>query len=465
MRDHMPGEYPAQVCYKGVRMTAYPRIAWYLAALLFGLLIVAGAADYGAASAQTAPEVSLIANEADVSAFPEVTLAVTVRNANGVPVTGLTAADFEVLEAGISEPRPILEVSTRVNPDTELSVILLLDISNSMSGAPLTAAKEAAIAFLRRLGPGDRAAVIAFRDEIDFASLDDARESGFTTDKIGLVQLIEGLEAGGGTPLYDALLKAVRLAATEPAGHRAILLLTDGVDEDTTGGPGSVVASEDTPVDEAQEANLPIFTIGLGNQFDAGYLQRLELTTGGLYQQAPDQTALLATFQNVSDLLKQQYLVTYSSGYECDGAVHRVEVRVEAAGAGVSDRITIGPLPLEPDCNPLATPATLAPTTDATPAATDTPVPPTATSSPTLLPPEPTATPQTAAPDVEGGAPLWPWLLGIGAVVIVGGGGIYWFFIRKKEPARKCMNCGHSLGPHDVNCPNCGSPQSFEKIS
>lgn len=406
----------------------------------------------GAAQAQSGTP-SLQAEAADSTYFPEVAVPVTVRDANGVPWPDLTRDNFVILEGSIDSPRPITGVSTQVNPEAQLSLMLVIDVSGSMRGEPLANAKAAAISLLQQLGPQDQAALIAFADQIDQDSLDATREMGFTTDKAALIALIDGLEADGGTPLYDALYKGVRLTDQTDLGHRAILLLTDGVDED----PGSRWASQESPIQEAQRANLPVFTISLGDRTDPGYLERIARTTGGAYQVAPDSAALSATFQNVIDRLKQQYIITYLSGYDCDGQQYRVEVRLDVSGRTVSSSAVLGPLPNNQGCN---SQAVVTPTFTPTPSATATTI---VTATPTPSPTTVTATTITTTPtstalsdpdnqDNEQTFSIWPFVLG---TVVLGGGGLLLLF-RRRAPERYCQRCGYHWEPQDVVCPQCG---------
>ncbi|MBE2269010.1 MAG: VWA domain-containing protein, partial [Anaerolinea sp.] len=271
---------------------------------------------------------------------PQHTLVVTVRDANGVPVPDLTAANFEVNEDRVPQARTITSVEPFVNPDVPVSVVLVIDVSGSMQGQPLADAKVAATRFLDRLSENDRVAVVAFSDRVNLDVVDIAREAVFTTDKSELYRLIDDLQANGGTPLYDAAYKAVQSVSAEIVGNRAVILLTDGRDED----PGSKVASEETPIQAATRANIPVFTIGLGNQIDRGYLERMARLTGGTYQETPDSAQLATMFQNVGDLLKQQYRITYTSDLEADGQMHRVEVIVKQAGRTAQTEAEFGPL-------------------------------------------------------------------------------------------------------------------------
>ena len=207
-----------------------------IVALLLSALSVPGTV----AAAQPPPtDLSVRIVDGDVSDYPDVALRVTVREANGVPVPGLEPFDFEVNEDRVPEARPLIAVEPVINPDLPVSIVLLIDISGSMAGQPLNDAKEAAQALIDQLGEGEQIAVIAFAGAIDLDTIDTAREHPPTTDRSAAATLIDGLEALGGTPLYDALYKGTLWAQEATPGHRAIVLLTDGVDED----PGSVVAS------------------------------------------------------------------------------------------------------------------------------------------------------------------------------------------------------------------------------
>jgi VWFA-related protein len=384
---------------------------------------------------QPLAELSIHVAEVDTAALPQVALTVTVRDANGVPVPNLDARAFEVSEDRVPEARPIASVEPAVNSDLPVGLVLVIDISGSMAGQPLADAQDAARALVEQLGAEDELAFIAFTGAVDLDGLDPAREHPPTTDRRVVRALIDGLEPGGGTPLYDALYKGVKWAEEATLGHRAVILLTDGVDED----PGSVVASAETPIQEATRANIPAFTIGLGGQIDRGYLERVARATGGTYQETPDSAQLTAQFLNVLERLKQQYVVTYESGLRPDGEEHRVMVTVEVEGRQASDEAELGPLP-----------AAGAVTEKPTAAPTVAPVP---TSGVVEVSGEPESTPATRG---------LGWL--VTAVVAVVGLGLLALvalvvvvIVRRRRVARQeyCKKCGRALKPGET-CPDCG---------
>jgi VWFA-related protein len=297
-------------------------------------------------SAAEAP-ITIRLDRVDASAHPKVTIAATVRDAYGVPIAGLAPANFDVSEDRTLKSRPITDVVPFVNPEAQVSVVLAVDTSGSMTGAKLRDAQEAAHRFLDGMTDRDGVAFMAFSNQVDLEKTDAAREMPFGRPRADIYGGIDTMQAAGWTPLYDSAFKAVRWAATQPAGNRAVLLLTDGREEKAADGSGgSRVASDDTAIREANRAGVPVFTIGLGADADETYLKRLALETGGTYQHATNSAELARLFRNVSDLLKQQYRISYTSGLPADGSTHQVLVAVTVGQHNAFTEAALGPLPL-----------------------------------------------------------------------------------------------------------------------
>jgi VWFA-related protein len=302
------------------------------------LLLLILSATFLQASAQGTVNLSI--DNLAMGDFPTSQVVVTVRDANGVPITGLDQRSFEIVEDGRASFPPS-GVRMQVNQDAVVSVVMVIDISGSMEGKPIEEAMRAANALLDQLTPQDRAAIIAFADEVlslDPADLEEGKEMSFTTDKNAIRNVVNFLNTriGWDTPLYDAIYKGVKMAETEPVGRRAVVVMTDGRDErdNAQGMPvkdaGSLSTADD-PINEANRHNIPVFTVGLvgqGGKIDANYLMRLAERTGGLYQQAPQPEELTPLFENVVSQLKTQYALDYESKLQPDDQYHSLMVRV-----------------------------------------------------------------------------------------------------------------------------------------
>jgi VWFA-related protein len=281
--------------------------------------------------------VNITVDDINLDDLPRGQVMVTVRDANGVPIPDLGTDKFEMVEDGRNSFPPS-GVSQHVNPDAVISVVMVIDISGSMEGKPIQEAMRAANALLDLLSPQDRAAIIAFADEVqdlDPTVLEEGKELGFTTDKNAIRNVVNFLDTkiGWDTPLYDAIYKGVRMASTEAIGKRAVVVMTDGRDErdNAQGVPIKDAGSQSTPDDPIDEANrygIPIFSIGLGSKLDTKYLARLAERTGGVYQQAPQPEELTPLFENVVNQLKTQYQLDYESRLQRDDNYHSLMVRV-----------------------------------------------------------------------------------------------------------------------------------------
>src|SRR5581483_8986315 len=140
----------------------------------------------------------------------------TVTDARGEPVTGLTAADFQVIEDGA--PQAIAAFAAGEFP---LAVAVAIDRSFSMRSR-LAESKNAARSFVAALRPDDRVMIVAIGSETEIVS-------PLTIDHAAAMTAIARLDAWGTTPLYDAVLAAVD-DIQNAKGRRALVVLSDGVD-------------------------------------------------------------------------------------------------------------------------------------------------------------------------------------------------------------------------------------------
>jgi len=278
-------------------------------------------------------DVIVTIDEVDLSAFPAVRVRVSVRNRNGVPIPDLTGENFEVIEDGANALRPT-SVNTESNPHAQVSLAIVIDTYRTLAGAPIEAAQQATSDLLTELldeeNDPDRAAFIGVHRGVSTSPevIDEEYEVPFTNDRNRLLNVINFLHermetSGPGTPLYDAVVKAVRLAAaTEPVGHRAVIVMTDGEDR------GSVSKDSDT-IQSALNQRTPVFTIGLSNsRLNEQYLRRLADQTGGTYQAAETPDDFSPLFTNVLTMLRTQYVLSYDSGLPQDGQPHSLLVHV-----------------------------------------------------------------------------------------------------------------------------------------
>jgi VWFA-related protein len=176
------------------------------------------------------------------SAADVVTIHASVRDKRGRPLTGLNVDDFEVLDNG--QTRPILSLHSDVR--SPITVAILVDMSGSMRmGSKIDLTRRTFEAVLSQLRAG--------QDEVELLTFDSElhERRGFTQDIDSLRGALTEFEAFGTTSLYDATAETARRIAQRPATHKAIIVLTDGVDTSSTlTGPevSGLASSIDVPV-------------------------------------------------------------------------------------------------------------------------------------------------------------------------------------------------------------------------
>jgi VWFA-related protein len=160
-----------------------------------------------------------------------VSVPAVVTDRTGRPLTGLSAADFQIFEDG--RPQKIANFSTTEAP---FEVALLLDTSGS-TREDVGLIRAAARAFVEALRPGDRVAILAFNTKKEgsdsLATVE--MKSPLTDDRDLLQDAVESVGASNGTPFYDSLAKVARdvfrdRPTEQTRGRRALVALTDGVD-------------------------------------------------------------------------------------------------------------------------------------------------------------------------------------------------------------------------------------------
>ncbi len=258
----------------------------------------------------------------DYEKFPNVKVYLSYTNVQGFPIKDMQKESFTVSEEG--KPVTNFQVEPINNTEQPLAYVLLMDVSDSMAMGsmprPIETAKAAAKNFVKLMADQDQAAIVAFSGEIE-------QTQPLTSDKDLLGTKIDGLETHSGTALNDALVEAVKVLKNHDGRH-VIVLLTDGRDT------ASKTYNFEQAVTEAARWSIPVYPIGFGD-VDRNQLERLADLTGGAAQIKPDATTLSDDLAMVMTILREQYLVTFTSALQADGKEHELSVSIDDQGAQV----------------------------------------------------------------------------------------------------------------------------------
>jgi len=146
-------------------------------------------------------------------------------------------------------------------------VVLILDKSSSMEGKKMDLARLAAIGVIDNLRPIDMVGVLIFDNSFQWAVPIRRAE-----DRTLIKRLVAGVMADGGTQIAPALAEAYRRILPVNAVHKHIVLLTDGISEE---GDSLNVSRE------ASNNRVTISTVGLGQDVNRAYLEKVALFARG----------------------------------------------------------------------------------------------------------------------------------------------------------------------------------------
>lgn len=241
-----------------------------------------------------------------------VLLPASVEDKRGRIVRGLKADDFTLTDEKV--PQHIKYFSVESNEP--VSIAFVLDVSGSMrQSSKLEAAKEAIRFFVDQLRAQDRFALICFADQqVSWVT-------EFTSDRDRFIERLMVQEGYGQTALNDAVAAIPKLVDESTSGRKAIVLITDGVDN------ASRLTIQES-VETARKVEVPIFTVGFSTLpwedrkkakdlgFNMAVLQLFADETGGAMFVVQDPDEMKEAVAKISTDVRHQYLIGYTPGLD-----------------------------------------------------------------------------------------------------------------------------------------------------
>jgi len=305
-----------------------------------------------------------------------VILAVPAHAASGSPSPSMQAVRLEVVDvngrdvvlqmplASVPSPGPglvglseIVVAGSTVPAEASLEVpspsgtpqlriaMLALDVSGSMDGERMRAAREAASAFVDGVPADVAVGLVTFSDEARLALAP-------TMDRQAALAAVAQVEAGGDTSLYDAIGLSVASIPSEAAAR--IILLSDGADT-------SSVTRLASALRIAREQGIPIDVIALQPTDDErAILDRIASIDDGRLLTAVDADELASAFVLAGESFARTITIQVSIPESVDARSAPILARVEIDGVAY---LGSGKMPDDPGLRadtPQLSPAALA---------------------------------------------------------------------------------------------------------
>lgn len=257
----------------------------------------------------------------------EVQLWVTVTDRDGEPVLDLAPDSFSVRSDDWSDEEPVI-----VRPEDEpLTLAVILDGSDSMSGFRDTLRKSTETLATELLGDDDRLFLFDVSDR--------PRLLNPAGDPAAAVERLDDLVDGGGSALYDSLYFGLRRLATME-GRKALVMLSDGADLHS-------YLDTERVADLAWRRGIPVFLVASEmphrsvDRLRAYNLRRFVESTGGRVFLSGSTQGQRRAIETILTLLRNPYVVPLTGDAEWDLAQLR-EVQVELPDPKMEARVFLG---------------------------------------------------------------------------------------------------------------------------
>ena len=270
------------------------------------------------------------------------------------PVKGLRAENFELTDNGIAQDVDSVSLDSR-----PISVMLVLDTSDSVAGEELAHLIDAGRQVVRALRPDDRAGLITFSEQV-------LVNVSLTSDLASVDRALRGLKGLGATSMNDAIHVAMNLRPTDTS-RPVIIVFSDGADNLSWSSAASLV-------DEVKKAGVVIHAIKLRIDDSAGVrlmnpvlqsqsllsgdaarstspallsqdfvngtpvLQALTLEAGGRVWSAKSSRDLKGLFTQALEEMRARYLLTYTTKGGPQEGWHTLKVALKNARGEVTAR-------------------------------------------------------------------------------------------------------------------------------
>ncbi len=223
----------------------------------------------------------------------------------------LAAIAILLITAGLAEPMiPIKAAKEGVN------VVIVIDDSGSMAAndyppTRLEAAKKASETLVNSLNPKDNIGIVVFESGATTASY-------LTPFKDRAIKKLRAIEQKQGqTAMGDGLSLAIDMATSIPNKKKAVILLSDGVNN-------AGVVNPDEAVQFAKQNKIQVTTIAMGSdkpavlgydlfgnpqyaELDEATLRNIASLTGGAYYKSVDKNTLDEIYGNIAKNIEREY--------------------------------------------------------------------------------------------------------------------------------------------------------------
>ena len=255
------------------------------------------------------------ADDGRVSISTEIiSVTVSITDAQGRFITGLPKEAFQVYEDKVAQ-----EISFFSAHDAPASIGIVFDLSGSMQGEKIRRAREALSHFIQTSHPDDEYCLVGFNDHAQVLMEN-------TNDGAALLNRLAGIQPGGDTALYDAVVLGLEQIGHGKWPRRALIIISDGEDNNSRMTYKKIRQM-------VKEADVMIYGILIRDYVPRGIgdlvMDELSSVSGGKYFLAENTDQMAEAFEKIALELRQQYSIGYvPAGFVADGKWRKIKIKV-----------------------------------------------------------------------------------------------------------------------------------------
>ena len=230
------------------------------------------------------------------------------------------------------------------NTSDERDIVMVLDVSGSMSGEPMEETKKASSNFISTILQEDASIGIVTYD--DSASM----VSDFSVEESYLQSVAGSIDSGGSTNIEDGLRKAEEMLMSSNAKKKIIVLMSDG--QPNVGMEGDELISY---ADTIKSNGTYIYTLGFfenmsGGKSDAQILME-EIASDGCHYEVANADDLRFFFGDIADQINGQKYIYVRIACPVDVNVTYGDETLSSAESDIVTRTSFGTLTFEENPN------------------------------------------------------------------------------------------------------------------
>lgn len=238
---------------------------------------------------------------------------------------------------GNTQPAPSKPSSGTSSPVRD--VVLVLDVSGSMSGEPMDETKTASVQFIETvLQENARVGIVTYDSYVE-------RLSDFSTSQTALKQAVESIRAGNSTDIEAGLKEAYSMLSGSQADKKILVLMSDG--EPNEGKIGDELVAY---ADSIKAKGVRIYTLGFFESLsDKAAAQSLleRIATDGCHYEVANAEDLVFFFGDMADQINGQKYIYVRIACPVDVAVTYNGEWLSSAEEDLNQRTSFGTLTFE----------------------------------------------------------------------------------------------------------------------